>query len=68
MMMGVDRSVIGGLYGPRASAPRSEMVGSSESNVLFSEMGRAQFPVAQSPQKTLVGLVFALAVAGVAPD
>jgi hypothetical protein len=38
-----------------------------ESNVLLSEMGRAQFPVTRSPQKTLAGLVFALAVVGVAP-
>jgi hypothetical protein len=67
-MMGIDRSVIEGLYGPRASTPRSKMVGSFESNVLFSEMGRAQFPMARSPQKTLVGLVFALAMAGVALD
>ena len=29
MMMGVDRSVFEGLCRPRASAPRSEMVGSS---------------------------------------
>jgi hypothetical protein len=39
-----------------------------ESNVLLLEMGRAQFPVTRSPQKTLAGLVFALAVVGVAPD
>jgi hypothetical protein len=67
-MMGVDRSVFGGSYGPRASAPRSEMVGSSGIKCSSLEMGRAQFPVTRSPQKTLVGLVFALAVAGVAPD
>jgi hypothetical protein len=39
-----------------------------KSNVLLSDMGRAQFPVAWSPQNTLPGLVFTLAVAGVAPD
>jgi hypothetical protein len=39
-----------------------------ESNVLFSNMGWVQFPVARSSQKTLVGIVFALAVEGVAPD
>jgi hypothetical protein len=37
-----------------------------ESKVLLSEVGWAQFPVTRSPQKTLVGLVFALTVAGVA--
>jgi hypothetical protein len=44
------------------------MVGSSE--IKFSPLGDgwAQFHVARSPQKSLVGLVFALAVAGVAPD
>jgi hypothetical protein len=31
-------------------------------------MSRAQFPVTRSPQKTLAGLVFTLAVAGVARD
>jgi hypothetical protein len=31
------------------------------------DVGRAQFPVTRSLQKTLVGLAFALAVAGVAP-
>jgi hypothetical protein len=35
-----------------------------ESNVLLSEMDQAQFLVAQSPQKTLAGLVFTLAVEG----
>jgi hypothetical protein len=39
-----------------------------ESNVILSDMGWAQFPVTRSPQKTLVGLVFALAVARVALD
>jgi hypothetical protein len=41
---------------------------SLKSNVLLLDMGQVQFPVAWSPQKTLAGLVFALAVAGVAPD
>jgi hypothetical protein len=30
-------------------------------------MGQAQFPMARSPQNILVGLVFTLAVVGVAP-
>jgi hypothetical protein len=39
-----------------------------EKNVLLLNMCRAQFLVTRSPQKNLVGLVFALVVAGVAPD
>jgi hypothetical protein len=31
-------------------------------------MSRAQFPVTQSPQKTLAGLVFSFAMVGVAQD
>jgi hypothetical protein len=39
-----------------------------ESNVLLLEMGQAQFPMAQSPQKTLASLVLSLVMAGVDPD
>jgi hypothetical protein len=48
------------LYGQKWLVP-------SELRVLPSEASQVQFPVTRLPQKTLVGLVFALAVVGVAP-
>jgi hypothetical protein len=45
MMMGVDRSVMGGLYGPRASTLRLEMIGSSriESSPLEDGLGTISY-------------------------
>jgi hypothetical protein len=62
MMMGVDRSVMGGLYGPRDSSLRSEMFGSSKIKSSPLEDGLRTVSCNPVVSKTLAGLIFSLAV------
>jgi hypothetical protein len=59
-MMGAERSVVGVSMDQELSLQGLKWL-------IPLDVGRAQFLVTRSLQKTLVGLAFALVVAGVAP-